>query len=534
MRDTQRRSLVHTEANNHSSKPVSSTLVRSKISVFETKSHQASQAEATLTKNTHHSPEKKKTSVVVPVSPSSERSSRRSSTSESSSLDQKPRASLHRRTLIRKTPLLASSSHKLHQQKQRLYPDMSSSDKVSQEIQSTPLLAPPQPSSSAPSMKPPAATNDNTLRVVASTVPHKNHPPVSFPTQTELSPIQERDDSASHRQSTTAASTVQSRPTHPPATLLGLTSAPLPPVQYTFECSACHEFVALSAEPSVWVCDGLLCGDSSKKHRICSPCLRKGLFQSVQEKGQPPLQISSRNHCRLPCPSSGGCPDGLVHVALNQLFDHTTLLDFLVAHVEQDNPSAPSPLPHEVRGSGGSGARTMSTAVASQPGTQRPSTAAAAAASTATTRDSHRRRMMAASTRRSHPSQSSSTRTSPNTNIQQGKHHGMVQDLIRAQVRKCPQCQLPLRKNKSNCNLLQCPQCHTHSCYCCRKVVPNSGDLRQHFVNTNAMDVKEQLSLQHCPLWTTPIIDQQRDEQYLRDMIFHAANQVWEEYLTQR
>jgi hypothetical protein len=99
----------------------------------------------------------------------------------------------------------------------------------------------------------------------------------------------------------------------------------------------------------------------------------------------------------------------------------------------------------------------------------------------------------------------------------------MKEALTKTRVRTCPNCHQAFVKNDDGCNKMTCPVCRTTSCYLCRNEIPPKG--YQHFTNKLATTKGK------CPLWTDDSIDQVRDQDEMRRVLFELANKVWEEYL---
>jgi hypothetical protein len=103
----------------------------------------------------------------------------------------------------------------------------------------------------------------------------------------------------------------------------------------------------------------------------------------------------------------------------------------------------------------------------------------------------------------------------------------MKEALTNVRIRACPKCHQAFVKNDDGCNKMRCPVCKTTSCYSCRQQIPPKG--YDHF--DNRADLNKLATNGKCPLWTDDSIDQVRDQDEMRRVIFELANQVWGESL---
>ncbi|KIJ28579.1 hypothetical protein M422DRAFT_105303, partial [Sphaerobolus stellatus SS14] len=72
--------------------------------------------------------------------------------------------------------------------------------------------------------------------------------------------------------------------------------------------------------------------------------------------------------------------------------------------------------------------------------------------------------------------------------------HAVEEAMTQGMVRNCPQCEKPFIK-ENGCNKMTCPNCHTFSCYICRKVI--SG--YEHFAHPPPYSKPKDNS--KCALW---------------------------------
>jgi len=213
---------------------------------------------------------------------------------------------------------------------------------------------------------------------------------------------------------------------------------------------------------------GLCCDDLHRPHMYCADCVRRYLWLA-RETRDPMDYNAGESLCRIPCFSTndGSCT-GCVFVNLDRIFTRQQLNQWKEEHASLMQQEQTGVEREEENLVGQAMARAME-------------------------------------------------------KIQ----NAMKEALTNVKVRSCPKCNQAFVKNDDGCNKMKCPVCKTTSCYLCRKEV--SPDGYDHFVNrapVNGLDPNGK-----CPLWTDNSVDQLRDQDEMRQVIFELANKVWEEYL---